>query len=105
MVKDEEGKSSFFKNDYSNQMKRRKKRIGEDHFEEFTAGIKEVVLSFIHENEKTIMTSEMAKCFSHEFLNELTVNKKRMEPSEDENDDEENHELKKTKKSDPAYEK
>jgi len=77
-------------------------------FEKCTARLKEAAFRFVEGNAKVIMTRPEAKDFPHEFLRDFIVyttenqalksGKKRMEPSQN-SLDEENHELKKTKKS------
>ena len=79
----------------------------------FVARIREAVFNFVQENVENIMMSEIAKTFPIGFFTDFTLYlasqipkslKKRMEPVQDD-DEEENQTLKKTKKFDKAYEK
>jgi len=103
-----------FKQKDEEENSRRRKEI----FEKSTVDLKLGVFRFIEENMKVVMASEIAKDLPHNFLRDLlshmaenlsktkTENralKKRMEPSQNGFDEEESHELKKTKKCDSGY--
>ncbi len=87
--------------------------IGKNHFKKCTVNLKEAVFRFIQENDDVIIgktwedfpsdfTRDLFAYTNENLKNALKNGKKRMEPSQNGEDEEEGHELKKTKKSDPA---